>query len=49
MKATDHDLVIAKGACITQWSYEHAIMQGHQRQMGHSEEFWQNMVHWRKE
>ena len=24
-------------------------MQGHLRQMGHSEEFWQNMVHWKKE
>ena len=26
----------------------HAI-QGHARWMGHSEEFWQNVVHWRKE
>ena len=25
----------------------HAV-QGHPRQTGHSEEFWQNMVHWRK-
>ena len=25
----------------------HAI-QGHPRQMGHSEEFWHNMVHWRR-
>ena len=24
-------------------------MQGHSRQMGHSEEFWQNMVQWRRE
>ena len=24
-------------------------MQGHPRQMGHSEEFWQNVVRWRRE
>ena len=24
-------------------------MPGHPRQMGHSEEFWQNVVHWRRE
>ena len=23
-------------------------MQGHLRQMGHNEEFWQNVVHWRE-
>ena len=25
------------------------VIQGHARWMGHSEEFWQNVVHWRKE
>ena len=34
---------LGEGACVTQWSYEHA-MQGHPTWMGHSEEFWQNMV-----
>ena len=34
-----------KGACITQRS--HAV-RGHPRQTGHSEDFWQNVVHWRR-
>ena len=33
------------GAYITQWSI---AMQGHSKQTGNSEEFWQNLVHWRK-
>ena len=46
----DHNLIVDKGTCITQWSYEMSLaVQGHQRQTGHSGEFWQNVVHWRKE
>ena len=37
-----------EAACITQWKYDHA-MQGHPRQTGHSEELWQNMIHWGRE
>ena len=29
------------------WAMAHAV-QGHPRQAGHSEAFWQNVVHWRK-
>ena len=32
--------------CPTQWNY---IVQGHPRQTGHGGEFWQYMVHWRRE
>ena len=37
-----------EGICITQWSYE-AYHAGPPKKMGHSGEFWQNMVHWRRE
>ena len=32
-------------ACVTQWSY---TMQGQTIWMGHSEVFWQNVVHWKR-
>ena len=32
---------------LTQWNYEPCC--GHPRQMGYGEEFWQNVVHWRRE
>ena len=31
--------------CLTQWNYDPC----HKRQMGHGGEFWQNVVHWRRE
>ena len=30
------------------WSWSLAV-KGHPRQIGHSEEFWQNVIHWRRE
>ena len=36
-----------EGACITHEAISHA-MQGHPKLTGHSEEFWQNVVHWRR-
>ena len=36
-----------KGTCIIQWSYEPCCA-GDPKWMGHSEEFWQNMVHSRR-
>ena len=34
-------------ACITQWSYD-PWLQSHSKWMGDREEFWQNMVPWRR-
>ena len=36
-----------KGTCIIQWSYEPCCA-GDPKWLGHSEEFWQNMVHSRR-
>ena len=36
-----------KGACVTQSSYEPCHV-GPPKTMGHSEELWQNMDHWRR-
>ena len=35
-------------ACVTQGSYE-SYLQGHQRWTSHGGEFWQNVLHWRRE
>ena len=35
-----------ESACVTQETISHAV-QGYPRWIGHNEEFWQNMVHWR--
>ena len=43
----DHSLAMAKGLALFNETMTHA-MQGHSRWMGHSEEFWQNVVHWRR-
>ena len=37
----------SEGACITQWIYEPSNARP-PRWAGHSEEFWQNVVHWRR-
>ena len=44
----DHSLVVVKGLTYLNEAMSHA-MQGHPRQMGHSEEFSLNVVHWRRE
>ena len=41
----DHSLAMAKGLALFNETMTHA-MQGHSRWMGHSEEFWQNVIHW---
>ena len=43
-----HHLDIAKGLVQVSEAMRHA-MQGHPRQTAHSQEFWQNLVHWRRE
>ena len=43
----DHSLVVAKGLAKINETMSHAL-QGHPRQTGQSEEFWQNMAHWRR-
>ena len=37
-----------EGACVTRWSYEPCCV-GPPKIMGQSTEFWQNVIHWRKE
>ena len=34
---------------LTQWNYEPHYMYGQPRRTGHGGEFWQNVVHWRRE
>ena len=41
------DQSCGEGACITQWSNEPRCAEP-SKKMGHSEEFWQNVVHWRR-
>ena len=43
----DHSLAMAKGLVSLNEAMSHA-MPGHPRQIGHSGEFWQNMVCWRR-
>ena len=43
----DHSLVTVKGLVQLNEAMSHA-MQGHPRWMGHSEEFWQIVVHWKR-
>ena len=42
----DQSFVMVKGFALLNEDMSQA-MQGHLRQTGHSEEFWENMVHWR--
>ena len=44
----DHNLVVVKGLIELNEAMSHA-MQGYPRWTGHSEEFWQIMVHWRRD
>ena len=44
----DHCPVMAKGLAELNEAMRHA-MEGHPRWTGHSGEFWQNVVHWRRE
>ena len=44
---TDHSLVVARGLALLNEATSYAV-QGHPRQTGQSEEFWQNVVPWRK-
>ena len=37
-----------QGAWVTQWSYEPCYV-GLPKTMGHNREFWQNVIHWRRE
>ena len=41
----DHSLVLVKVHSVMLCPHD---VQGYPRQIGHSEEFWQNMVHWRR-
>ena len=43
----DHSFVMAKRLVALSDAMSHA-MQDHSRRTGHSEEFWQNMMHWRR-
>ena len=44
----DHSLVVEKGLAKLKEAMSHAV-QGHLRWTGHSGEFWQSVVHWRRE
>ena len=43
----DHSVVMVKGLAQLSEAMSHAV-QGHPRWKGHSEEFWKNMVPWRR-
>ena len=43
----DQSFVMVKGFALLNEDMSQA-MQGHLRQTGHSEEFWQNVVYWRR-